>query len=918
MRNFFLVVAIFLSACTGASEQELIASARKSYGQEKYSEAVIKTKNVLQTNKNSAEARYLLGASLYATGDLISAEIELRKAMDLAHPDSEVVPALAKAMFDMRNFRRLTDEFGSLQLADALAANNLKSTLAMAYAAQNDNVRANDLIESILLKTPDFIPALLVKARILAGEEKFEESEHLIDSILLKNPGDADAMLIKAEISPYLSKDISISEALYRDVLKLRKNDMTANDALMAIYFSQNNIVAAKKHFSDLMKVAPNRFQTKFYSAQFAFIEENYKSAREQISALLRIWPDSTKLLQFAGAVEMKLGSLSEAEAHFLKALSLNPDSPSVRRTLAQVYLRSGRASKSLDVLKPLLAQSPVAAETMSLAAEAYVQQGDQIRAEEFFQQANMTKPGDVKIMTALAMTRLGGKKESLGFEDLSSIAASDKGEFADLALINARLGRKEWALALEAIGNYERKMPDRPTPPALRGKVQERQGDLGAARKSFELALTKDKYYYPAIAALTDMELRGGELKHAVERLERFTNANPKHVMALLSLANLKKLQGASDDVVTAVLNDAVRGNPSDPVARVALISNLRMKNDFKGALAAAQAGVVAVPDSLELLDTLGFAQMNMSEWNQSLSTFKKLASLQPQSVKPYLRMADVYSAMKENDSVKKVLKSALEVDPKNLDARIGLITVAMRENQPADALQSAREVQRQLPGEAIGFLLEGDIFVVQKKYSEAIAIYKVGLKKSNTSRLPKALVEAYGQANRIEDQQSFVLGWVNDHPKDLAFLIFAGDQALMRGGFSEAEGLYRKALAIDAKNFQVMNNIAWLMLQQKKGGAAAMAATAVALAPKHSASLDTYALALLDERKYKEALAAENSAIALSPNIPEYRLNLAKIYMAMNDKKKAVVELEKLKSLGDRYGNQAEVAGLLRVATQ
>jgi tetratricopeptide (TPR) repeat protein len=242
----------------------------------------------------------------------------------------------------------------------------------------------------------------------------------------------------------------------------------------------------------------------------------------------------------------------------------------------------------------------------------------------------------------------------------------------------------------------------------------------------------------------------------------------------------------------------------------------------------------------------------------------------------------------------------------------------MAMVANKPADALRIARTVQSQRPNEAIGFLLEGDIHVAQKNFSEAVAAYTAGSSKKSIGRLQIKLYETLQMAKRQQEVDRFPAAWLKNHPKDVEFLFYLGDQALARGAYAEAEKRYIEVLLIDTKNYNAMNNLAWLMLQQKKEGAVAMAASAVALAPKHPAILDTYAMTLKEEKKLPEALVAEKKAVALAPDMPQFKLNLAKIHLAMGDTAQAKKELDALSKLGGAYGNQAEVAAMMKALTQ
>ena len=56
------------------------------------------------------------------------------------------------------------------------------------------------------------------------------------------------------------------------------------------------------------------------------------------------------------------------------------------------------------------------------------------------------------------------------------------------------------------------------------------------------------------------------------------------------------------------------------------------------------------------------------------------------------------------------------------------------------------------------------------------------------------------------------------------------------------------------------------------------------------------------------------QRKVIALQADVPLFKLNLAKIQIKAGDKAGAKVTLGELAKLGDKFGGQAEVAGLLK----
>ena len=66
--------------------------------------------------------------------------------------------------------------------------------------------------------------------------------------------------------------------------------------------------------------------------------------------------------------------------------------------------------------------------------------------------------------------------------------------------------------------------------------------------------------------------------------------------------------------------------------------------------------------------------------------------------------------------------------------------------------------------------------------------------------------------------------------------------------------------------------------------------------------------------DNQLPQALEVQQSAVALRPDDPFLRLNLARFYAQANQKKQAKAELDRLALLGDRFARQAEVAAQLK----
>jgi putative PEP-CTERM system TPR-repeat lipoprotein len=499
-------------------------------------------------------------------------------------------------------------------------------------------------------------------------------------------------------------------------------------------------------------------------------------------------------------------------------------------------------------------------------------------------------------------------------FAELRSISAGVTDTYADLALVSAALRKNDLDGALKAIETIEKKQPNKALAPNLRGRVLLLRKDATQARASFERALAIDPVYVPAAANLADLDLAENKPDDAKKRFQSVLVLDPKNLPALVAMAGLQARGGAPKEEVTKTLLSAVRLNPTEVAPRLLLIDNYLLNKDANQALLAAQDGVVALPESLELLDALGRAQIAIGDTNQAISTFNKLAGLKPDSPDPYLRLASVYAASKNTAGIVQSLKRALELQPDLLAAQQGLVEALGDAKRADEALQVARTVQKQRPADPVGFAMEGQIEASRNRLPAAADAYRAALKRAPRTDLAMKLYSVLGAQQKVAEADTFAASWLKDRPKDPGFLFYMGEISLGRGDFPAAESYFHRVIEINADNAQALNNLAWVTAKLNKPGAVKYAQRANELRPNQPALMDTLATALAAENQIEQAIALEKKALALSSNSPVLRLALAKLYLQAGDKVAARSELETLASLEGKFASQAEVRRLLQ----
>ena len=911
-----LASAFLLAACSGGAggtDAELVASARGYIEKDDHAAAVIQLKSALQKNVNNAEARQLLGASLLETGDAKAAAIELRKALELGAEAKVVQPLLARAMLAQGQTREVVQEFGAVTLDDPEAQADLKTTVATAHAALGNRDRARDAVASALEASPKFASAQLLRARFLAADGDIAGALNVVDEVLAGNPKHLGALLFKGDLQRHGLRDRDAAMATYALAVEAQPKSVAGHSAMIAMLLEKGDVPAARERFEKLKSMQPQHPETMLYEAQFAFLDKNHARVRELTDQLLRLAPDNVRVLQLAGVNEMRLNSLTLAETHLSKVVKLAPQTVVPRQLLARIYTRTGQPGKALEVLKPLMDSPNADANSLTLAGEALLQTGDLAKAEAAFARAAKASPRATTARTALALGQLARGHTAGGFEELEAIAAADPGIRANMALIAARVRTRDIPGALKAIDELEKKQPDSPVAHAMRGSVLLQKKDTAGATASFEKALKIDPLYYPATAGLASIDLADGRPEAAQKRFEDLLRADPKSARALLGLAELKARTGGSKDEVTAAITLAVKAQPDAPAPRLLLVNHLLAQRDPKAALAAAQEAAAALPDSVEVMNSLGSAQLAAAQGQQAITTFTKLAALRPDWPEPELRLAEAFAIVNDVAAARRSLNKALQIRPGFVPAQRALAMIALREDKPQEALRIAQDMQKAEPKEAAGFLLEADIELRRRRPEAAIAPLRTALQLAPSSDAAIKLHAALGAAKRDAEASRLAASWIKEHPRDNAFRMYQGDTALARKDFDAAESRYREVLEIQPNNALALNNVAWLMARQKRSGALPLAEKANAVLPNQPLLMDTLAYVLALEKQPQRAIELQKKAMALAPQNNGLRLTLARIYLENGDKASAKTELETLAKLGDKFGAQDEVKRLL-----
>lgn len=911
MVSSVLLLTGSLASCgRGDSPEQLVAEAAKYRQKGDEKAAIIQLKNALQKKPDDADARFLLGSIYNETGDPLSAEKEIRRAAELGMAKGKTAPQLARALMAQGQFQKALDE---LAAAGPLQDANIEVIRGDAYSALNKQADAKTAYEQALKLTPDQPLALVGLAKIAYFNKDADGANRLVDQAIAKNPQNTEALVAKAELLRAQDKNDD-ALAAYDKALKIRPENVQNHISKANLDISLRRFDDAAKEIDTARKLAPGAPMVSYAQALLDFTQEKHKQALESIQQVLKVAPEHMPSVLLAGAIEYALGANEQAEQHVKRYMETNPGNVYASKLLASIMLKNNDPQRALSVLNPAIQQAHgTDPQLLSLAGESYMRSRDFPKATEYFEKASALAPQTPMLRTALGMSKLAQGENASGMAELEMASNMDtKNAQPGMLLVMNHLRLKEYDKALAAVKKLEKEKPNDATVKTLKGNVYMSRKELPQARQSFEEAAKLQADYFPPVANLAQIDFAEKKPDAARARIEAFLDKNKDNVEAITALASLAQAQGKTADAL-ALLERASNARPADIPAALRLGSAYLRTNEKQKATALAQRLLISYPSSPEVLDFSAQTQLANGDKEGALDTYRKLAGLVPNSAPVQYRIATVQMAMMNQGAAVDSLKKAIALKPDYLDAQVALAAVQLRNNKPDEAIAIARQIQKQIPKQPVGYSLEGDLLMLQQKPADAVKPYEQALAANGGNDILLKLHEALTKSGNTKEANARVAAWLKAHPNDNAVRLHFATQSMASDNKAAIEQ-FQAILKQDPDNVGALNNLALAYYKEKDPRALEYAEKAATIAPTSPAVMDTLGFLLVEKGDAKRGLSYLEKAVAAAPNAVTIRYNLALAQAKTGDKEKARKSLEEVIAKGGNSPKVEEAKAMLK----
>jgi putative PEP-CTERM system TPR-repeat lipoprotein len=908
-----LALAASICACArGEDPAALMASAKHYLQRRDFSASMIQLKNLLQTTPDNAEARYLLGLALLEQGDVVSAQIELDKAVKLGLSSDELQVALARAALARGQADKLIERFGAMALPAPKANAELRALVGTAQLERARPREAARAFDEALELDRSNVTAQVGAARLAAARADLADALSRVERVLGAAPDSLPALLLKAELLERQSKH-DAAESAYRAAVAAAPSQLAPRLALIMHLLNAGSPEKATAEVAAMEATAPRDPRMSYAKALVLVRQQQFPAAKQAVLQVLKAAPEHVPSLTLAGIAALNTGALAEAESHLRKAVFNEPQALGAKRLLASTHLRMGKTELALSEVHELL-KSGQDASTLALAGEAYLASGDAAAAARHYELARALAPKDTAVRTRLGQVRFAAGEPERAISELEAASAADAKDYqADLALIANYLRKRDVDRALAAVQALERKQPENPLTYNLRGAALILKRDLAGARASFERALGLQPAYMPAVNNLARLDLRENDRLSARRRYQDFLDRDPNNQAALIGLAAVLRTTGADTGEIEKLLKQAVAGNPTSFSAHGALINFYMRSRNFTAARGAAQAAQAALPGEPRMVQAVGMTQLAAGETRQAIASLTRLAEMQYGAPEPQVLLANAYMAAKQPDDAIRALRAALALRPDFDAAQRELAAIYVATGRHEDALREARAIQTRRPQDALGYVLEAELYVAQKNLDLAVRAYRGALRRFDRAGLAVRTHAVLEAAGKPFEADTLAEDWIRRHPNDAAMLAYLADRDLAARRYGHAEERYRSALQRAPDNALLLNNLAWVSRELKRPAALDYAERAHDLAPDNPAIMDTLGSMLAEAGQVERGLELLGRAADAAPDQYQIRLNFAKSLIKTDRKIAARRELEQLARLDEKLPERQEAVKLL-----
>jgi putative PEP-CTERM system TPR-repeat lipoprotein len=871
--------------------------------------ATIQLKNALRLDPDNGSLRVQLGYVLLQSGDVVSAEREIRQGRLNGAKDEDAVPPLLQAMVARQEFSDILAQFPEPAPGD-------KSRLAGAIlrARAESNQQTQHLPEAVAsmdraLTIQRDAPGLLERARIAVLQGEMDQGMNFINQALQLAPNNPAAMMMKASI--VRSTDKKAALGIIDNLLKAHPESVGAQVARIEMLLDMRKLPEAKQMTDAVLAKMPSLPIGQFYRAVLLGTEKKHVEAWRIAQSLPSEFVQANQRIA-VGVAQMAVASGNSAIGNTILTTYVgqhaNDNEARVRLAALRLQLNSG--ADALEILQPLM-NSPSPA-VMQLIAAAYGRAGQPAKAIEYLRKAQTAGANDPSLKYQVAMADLAQKNTTQAISALGDLVKQDPKNLQPAVTgVEALLRQANYADAQTLADAADKANPKSPVGAFLKGQIQFSQNKPDAALPFFNQALQRDAKFRPALFARAQISAAKGKYADASKDLNQAKALQPNNPDAYVRLAEIAAVQ-KQDAQTISLLREGISRAPKTNGTRLVLARYQIVQRRFPDALATLKDALKVSPNDGQTLALMGQVQQAMGQKKEALTTNKTLTQKYQKSGAAQALLANSLLASGDKKGAIKALREAIELSPDMREYHAALIEMQLTTGDKEGAVFTAKSWADTHRGPEGPIMLAQTLVNVGRAPEAATVV-----SRAQGVRPDPQLTILESQIAIVRNDKAHALSalknWVAGHATDYEVRQAYGDLMLRYGDNAGALAQYEAILKARPDAPGVLNNAAWLLREKDLTRALTMANRAALLAPGSPDIADTLGYLLLQRKDAKSALPVLQKAYTTAPANGAIGYHLAIAYNELGQKAQAKKTLQDTLAKAKNFDEAAAAKKLL-----
>jgi tetratricopeptide (TPR) repeat protein len=426
---------------------------------------------------------------------------------------------------------------------------------------------------------------------------------------------------------------------LLATILKESPNDSDAvamRAALMLVTGDLKQINQAVNDLQSLVAKTPDNHLLRFNLARAYVAKNDMDQARLQLEAAIKSRPDFILARDMLTRIYLNKSDYSKALKEADETIALDKNDLPARLNRSSALMGIGDSQKARQELDNVLSIAPNNMDARYQAGYLAWTEKDYKRAQQVFDDLYKSNPKDARGMIGLVETMASENRMADGIKLLEDAVARQP-------------ERRDFRLALANLYVRDQRFDDAANLLHELLKTDPKSGDL--------------------LLRLAETERRKGDVNAAIETFRQASQAAPADTRPLLQLGLLMDGTGRRDQA-KPIYEQILKIQPDHPIA----LNNLAFikaeeGQDLDEALTMAQRARQGLPNSPDVMDTLGWIYLKKNLSDDAIRTFKELVTASPNSASYHYHYGMALLQKGDKPSAKKELETAIRFNPSKDD---------------------------------------------------------------------------------------------------------------------------------------------------------------------------------------------------------------------------------------------------------